>query len=327
MPAGGKGTKSKSGKGREETGGGNWQGERERVRILMQKLSKARIDNMGLRRDLKLAASKRDTVDRETFVEQIVGSVEGHMNNKAEQDLSKAVDRIAKMFPGGKKNDEVDYQQFLEVYARYEELFKATGLIFSQFDTLMEKHGFKTKDNKIGKDSLEKLVEKFTKKKSRGKLTSEEAAAMFTSMLLRLESWELELVCEEFDPTGKGAYLDLDLLGTQFSEWAVEKEAKDFNEKTGGKYKEPSKPYPESDSDDDFDKMDEKAFDGVMEKIAKEYFAQKVDDKTLFKRFEDKNGRSKPNVDSTQFITAVREATSAKGGDDIYLNKTEAKLL
>jgi transcriptional regulator NrdR family protein len=79
---------------------------------------------MGLRRDLMLAASKRDTVDLDTFVEQIVGSVEGFMDTKAEKDLEKAVNKVAKMFPAGKRNDEVDYQQFLEVYARYEELFK-----------------------------------------------------------------------------------------------------------------------------------------------------------------------------------------------------------
>jgi hypothetical protein len=86
----------------------------------MQRLSKARIDSMGLRRDLKVSASKRETVDKDTFIELIVGSVESYLDGKAQRALEKTVAKIAVKFPGGKANkDEVDYQAFLAVYAQY----------------------------------------------------------------------------------------------------------------------------------------------------------------------------------------------------------------
>ena len=206
--------KDKSGRGSDSARGGSWQGERQLVRELMQRLSKARIDNLALRRDLKLAANKRNTVDRETFIELIVGSVEIYQDQKAEKGLEKAVAKIATKFPAEKYKgaESVNYEQFVEVYGQYEELFKATALIFRQFDTLMEKHGLKSKNGKIPKDAFETLLSKYTKKSGRGKLSADETRTMFTTMLLRLEDWELDLVCEEFDPTGKGNNIDLDHL-------------------------------------------------------------------------------------------------------------------
>jgi hypothetical protein len=146
----------------------------------------------------------------------------------------------------------------------------------------MEKHSLKNpKDGTITKGSLDKLVSKYTKKDPRGKLNAQQAEAMFTAMLLRVEPFELELLCDEFDPTGRGEYVDLDLLAGQFEEWAEEKQAKEFDEKTGGKYDDDkNKPYPESDSSDDDEKkraQNERALEEVMGRIAKDYFNQNVD--------------------------------------------------
>lgn len=41
----------------------------------MYKLYKSKIDEVVLRRDLKLSATKRETVDKDNFIEYIVGSV------------------------------------------------------------------------------------------------------------------------------------------------------------------------------------------------------------------------------------------------------------
>lgn len=61
---------------------------------------------------------------------------------------------------------------------------------------------------------------------------------MFVKMLIKLEEWELNIILDQFDPTGKKRDIDIESLQTSFEEWQTEKKEKDFDKKTGGKYKD-----------------------------------------------------------------------------------------
>lgn len=118
----------------------------------------------------------------------------------------------------------------------------------------------------------------------------------------------------------------------QFDEWAIEKQDKEFKERTGGKYEDDyNKNYPESDSDQDDDKkaaQNSKVFEEVMDRIAKDYHKSKVTEfNRLFQRYEEKKGKFNPRVDGTQFLTAVREAPLSKGGEEVFLSRAEARVL
>ena len=65
-----------------------------------------------------------------------------------------------------------------------------------------------------------------------------------------------------------------------------------------------------------------------MERVAKDYQKAGITDfKGIFRRYEDKKGKINPRVDGTQFLTAVKEATLQKGGEEVYLNRAQGKLL